>query len=220
MENLIFSWDKFKSLFITSKDAKLFYISEADYYLVYAFEGGIVYSCKILKTSPASSDQTDFETNYLPSITNDKIYQYIQLVGESEGNFYLAKVSESGRQLIDTSPPAPPADTTSVVVTEYGNVSTNDDYDFLIPNGETLKIQRFSGGAEPGDGSVVELWHDPNGTKIGMIIIDTIFSNGHSDQHDLNEQYIGNGTRRIIMRRKALGSSSAREMFGRWEGYY
>ena len=132
----------------------------------------------------------------------------------------VAKISETGRQLIDTSPPAPPPDTTAVVVTEYSDVSTDDDYDYVIPNGATLQLQRLSGGAEPGDGSVVELWYDPDGTKTSMEIIDVIFSDGHSDQHDLNDEFEGDGTAQIVMRRAGLGSSSARWIFGRWEGYY
>lgn len=132
----------------------------------------------------------------------------------------VAQITESGRQLIDSSPPAPPTDTDAVSITEYGDVSGENDYDFIIPAGECLKIQRLSGGAQPAGGSNIELWYDPDGTKNNMEIIDVIFSDGHSDQHDLNQCYDGDGTRQIVMRRTGLGSSNARVVFGRWEGYY
>jgi len=131
-----------------------------------------------------------------------------------------AEVTPAGRLQVDTALPAPPAEATAVSVTEYGNVATEKDYDYLIPNGETLIIQRFSAGAEPAGGSNIELWYDPDGTKLNMEIIDVIFSDGQSDQHDLNAEYIGDETKRIIMRRTGIGSSNARLIFGRWEGYY
>lgn len=132
----------------------------------------------------------------------------------------VAQISPSGRLLIDSSPPAPPSDTMAVDITVFGDVSGTHDTDYLIPNGENLNIQRFSAGAQPAGGSDIELWYDPDGTKNNMEIIDVIFSDGHSDQHDLNCQKIGDGIKRIIMRRTGLGSSNARIVFGRWEGYY
>ena len=129
-------------------------------------------------------------------------------------------VSPTRRLLTSAEPPVPPPDTTGVTFTEYGNVAGEDDYDYLIPNGETLVVQRFSAGAEPAGGSNVELWYDPDGTKLNMNIIDVIFSDGQSDQHDLNDSFLGDGTNRVIMRRTGLGSANARVIFGRWEGYY
>ena len=100
----------------------------------------------------------------------------------------ILEITPSGRLQIDSSPPAPPPDTVRVSITEYGNVSGIDDYDYLIPNEEIINIQRFSAGAEPAGGSNIELWLDPDGTKLNMEIIDVIFSEGQSDQHDLNFQ--------------------------------
>ena len=132
----------------------------------------------------------------------------------------VADVTSNGRLLVSQEPPTPPPDTTSVKQTEYGNVSVEDDNEYTIPNGETIIIQRLSAGAEQGQGgNVIELWYDPNGNKVDMQIIDVIFSNGDSDQHDLNDEYTGDGTRRIVMRRRRL-SGGANLIFSRWEGYY
>jgi hypothetical protein len=131
-----------------------------------------------------------------------------------------ANVTASGRLQVSQEPPTPPPDTTAVVQTAYSNVANQSDTVYVIPAGETLILQRFSaGGEETNAGSVIELWYDPNGTGGNMTIIDTIFCNGSSDQHDLNDSYTGDGTKAIRMRRKRL-SGGAVSVFGRWEGYY
>jgi len=140
------------------------------------------------------------------------------IIKDTEG--HLADVTENGRLKVSQEPPVPPVGTTGIVITEYGNVAVEDDVEYLIPNGETLTLQRFSGGGEQTNGgNVIELWYDPNGNGVGMQIIDAIFCDGSSDQHDLNEEYIGDGTKKIRMRRKRL-SGGAVALFGRWEGYY
>jgi len=130
-------------------------------------------------------------------------------------------VSTSRRLLVSNEPPTSPPDTTSVRETFSGNISATDDQFYLIPNGETLFIQRLSAGAEVDStaGSVIELYYDINGTGLGMILLDSIFASGNSDQHDLNENFIGDGTKRILLRRRRL-TGGASEIFGRWEGYY
>ena len=128
----------------------------------------------------------------------------------------------NGRIPIDASPPDAPVDTTSIVVTEFGNVSTSDDNTFLIPDGDILVIQRFSAGAEIDStaGSVVELFHDPDGDGgTNMEIIDVIFASGTSDQHDLRSEFLGDGTALIRMRRLRF-SGGSKQIFGRWEGYH
>lgn len=131
-----------------------------------------------------------------------------------------ADITATGRLKVSTEPPTPPPDKTAVIKLEYGNVSTTDDLVYIIPNGETLQLQRFSAGAETANsGNVVELWYDPNGNGVGMTIIDTIFCDGTSDQHDLNQTYLGDGTKSIRLIRKRLSGGSTL-IFGRWEGYY
>ena len=133
----------------------------------------------------------------------------------------IAEITAAGRLKIDTSPPDAPVDTTPVTVTEFDNVNGTDDNVFVIPNGETLVIQRFSAGAEIDTtaGSVIELLLDEDGTGTTLSIIDVIFASGNGDQHDLRETVIGDGSRAIRMRRRRFGGG-AKEMFGRWEGYF
>lgn len=146
----------------------------------------------------------------------------IELTGlDSNGLLKPVAVTAGGRLKISQEPPDAPAESTPVIITEFNNVSTTHDIPYDIPDGETLIIQRFSGGAEVDStaGNVVELWYDPLGTGLGMTIIDVIFCSGDGDQHDLREEYLGDGTKRIIMRRRRFGGG-AKEIFGRWEGYY
>ncbi len=134
----------------------------------------------------------------------------------------IASITDAGRVKIDTSPPDAPIDTTSVVVTEFGNVNGTDDNTFLIPSGDTLVVQRFSAGAEADTtaGNVIKLFHDPDGDGgVNMQIIDVIFASGSSDQHDLRSTFVGDGTALIRMRRERF-SGGSKEIFGRWEGYH
>ena len=112
-----------------------------------------------------------------------------------------------------------PPDTTAVVRTAYSSVSTTSDDLYTITNLKTLVIQRFSGGAQGStDGSVIELYEDPNGNLSVLNIIETAFVNSSSQQVGVSTEFVGDGTRRILMRRKNfLGGS--RSLFGRWEGY-
>jgi len=146
----------------------------------------------------------------------------VTMIAGEDDNHIIRRVAvnSSRRLLVSQEPPSPPPETTAVARIEYGNVSGSDDNEWVIPNGKTLTIQRLSAGAEPAGGSNVELWYDPDGTKTNMQIIDVIFSDGQSDQHDLNATYIGDGVAQIVMRRTGIGSSNARLIFGRWEGYY
>lgn len=134
---------------------------------------------------------------------------------------YRAIVDASGRLQVSLPAPLPPPGTTGVNITEYSGVAGTLDNVYVIPNGATLFIQRFSASAEvdTSGGNVVELWYDPNGTGVGMTVIDAVFVGGNAEQHDLAITYIGNGTRAIRMRRSRL-SGGTKSIFGRWEGYY
>jgi hypothetical protein len=90
---------------------------------------------------------------------------------------------------------------------------------YTITNAKTLYIQRLSGGAETSTrGSIVELFYDPNGDLSVLTPIEDIYVNGSSDQKDLFEPFAGNGTRRILLRRRQFGGGFY-EITGRWEGY-
>ena len=52
-----------------------------------------------------------------------------------------------------------------------------------------------------------------------MTLIDAIFASGNSDQHDLADEFIGDGTALIRLRRRRLTGGS-KEIHGAWDGYY
>lgn len=114
----------------------------------------------------------------------------------------------------------PPTGTT-VSTNVFGQVSSTAGMDtyYVITNGKTLTLQRFTGGAEPHQsGSIVELFYDANGNSSILTRIETVFVNGVSIQVGINQSFVGNGTKRIVMRRRVYASAS-REVWGRWEGY-
>jgi len=174
-----------------------------------------VYGRWWVKIFSTSYPENSVKESYFVADQNEVIGVIIQ---DADGD--KADVTPNGRLKVSQEPPAPPVGTTGIVQTEYGDVDTYDDIEYTIPDGETLVLQRFSGGGEQTNGgNVIELWYDPNGNGINMEIIDAIFCDGSSDQHDLNDEFVGNGTRKIRLRRKRL-SGGAVALFGRWEGYY
>ncbi len=62
------SWDEFKSI-VSAKTLQIFEGDKrADYYHLVAIDGPVTYEAMVQKNG--SADQIDFETNYLPSVTN------------------------------------------------------------------------------------------------------------------------------------------------------
>jgi len=129
------------------------------------------------------------------------------------------RVDNSGRLQI-TSVAATPVDTTSVIQTAVSSISASANTIYTITNAKTLRIQNFSAGAETNTtgGSKVTLYEDPNGDLSVLNVIARIYVNGASNEITLDEAFIGNGTRRIVMQRDTFGGGS-REVFGRWKGY-
>ena len=138
------------------------------------------------------------------------------LVGTSG---YKAQVTASGEVKVLTPTPTPPPGTTSKSDIQKGSMSGTEDSFYTITNGQTLFVQRLSGGAESSvGGSVIELYYDPTGTGSPLTAIEDIYANGSSDQKDLDVNYVGDGTRRILLRRRNFGGGSY-EITARWEGY-
>lgn len=117
-------------------------------------------------------------------------------------------------------PPAP-VDATPINISAFGDVNSTAGVDtyYTITNGKTLTIQYLLAGAEyDSAGSVVELFYDPNANLTGMTRISTEFVNAASDSSPVQQLFIGNGTRRIVLRRRGF-TATAREIFGQWFGY-
>ena len=134
------------------------------------------------------------------------------------GQFGNAKVTSDGRLLISQELTAP-ANTTVVVQVAQSSIAGDADTLYTITSGKTLTIQRLQAGSQTGtNGSKVSIFEDPNGNLSVLNLISVIYVDGASTPFDLSSSYVGNGTRRILMRRSALGGGS-REVFGRWEGF-
>ena len=142
------------------------------------------------------------------------------IILDGDGQVFKAKVDATGRLLVSQQTINPPA-TTAVKQQAFGAVQGTDDIFYVIPNGETLNITKFTGSAEVEQtaGSAIELYYSPNGTTTGIQILAVIFASGGGDQQDLNEQFVGNGTRAILLRRRRL-SGGNKQIFGKWEGYF
>lgn len=150
-------------------------------------------------------------------IKNDLV-QFDSLILRDANNPLLkASVDTSGRLLVATPPPINPPDTTPVVITAFGDVNGNVDSTYIITNGKTLHISRLLAGSEETTKACrVTLYENPSGTTLNLIA--TLYVNGSSDRFDLSQTFIGNGTRKIILRRTNLGTGS-KEVFARFEGY-
>lgn len=141
----------------------------------------------------------------------------------SSSNF--ARIDASGRLFVFVAPPTAPPATTPVnisVLSLISKFSNPTDNVYIIPTGQTVHLQRFSGGGE-GDNynSVVELHYDPNGNGVGMTLIRAGYVYGNNFEFTLDPDllvYTGNGTRAIRMRRRRLDGGLA-EVAGFWDGY-
>ena len=167
-----------------------------------------------------------------PATTPSKIeHHWVNLVDKSgsrvtvtgvDGNGFVHEVATNsqGRLLISQEPPGTPFGAVAVGETSFGNINGTIDTPFTITNGKKLTITRFVAGAESDStaGNVIELFEDPNGDLSVLNVLDVIFASGLSDQHDLNAEFIGDGTKRILLRRRRL-SGGSKEVFGRWEGF-
>lgn len=135
---------------------------------------------------------------------------------------YMAKVDSTGNLYFVTPTPEVPAGKTSISDIRISSV-TGTAYSFIvIPDGASITIQRFKGGAQNdvNGGSRVGLYYSPDGTSSGMTLLEVLYANGSSSFVDLGYTTpVGNGTRAICIERKRLAGGSV-EIFGKWEGYY
>jgi hypothetical protein len=135
---------------------------------------------------------------------------------------YFAKIDSAGRISVTLSPPTAPPATTPVSVGVLTEMANTIDTDYTIGNGQILHLQRFSGGGEGGGiSSVVELYYDPNGNGVDMILIRAGYVAGNNFDFALDPEalvYTGNGVRKIKIRRRRLDGGSA-EIAAFWDGY-
>ncbi len=114
-----------------------------------------------------------------------------------------------------------PDGATRVVTSVFGSVGSTAGVDtiYTITNGQTLTVQILQAGAE-GDvsGTVIELFEDPNGDLSVLNRVTLIFVNGASNGRIVQQTFVGDGVRRIVMRRRTY-TASTREVEARWVGY-
>lgn len=142
-------------------------------------------------------------------------------VADTDGVNRLAVNSDGSINVIPLLVPPAPTGTTPVSVSAFSVVSSTAGVDtyYTITNTKTLTIQTFlAGSEETTGGSVVGLFYDPNGDLSVLTRISTLFVNGFSDNSPVSASFVGNGTRRIVLRRRGYTSSN-REMFAQWLGY-
>jgi len=195
-----------------------------------------------LDATQNTADRVDFETNY-KSTANTKYYLSVDLKGATFDSDRLkvdaqlsaggtpqdmvitdpdiqsqqAAVDTSGRLLVSTQP-VTPITSTPVGGTVDGSHSGAVTTFFVLDATKTTTIQRFICGGEGKKYTKVELYEDPNGTGVGMVLLAKGFipEGGGNFSFDLNEEYVGNGTRRLAIIRTC---SNATETFAKWSGF-
>lgn len=188
------TWTEFKTI-IADKGLILNFNEGDVFYYVFAPEGAVTWFTEIEKTSPESSDQLDFENNF-----------------KNNSN-------KANKNLLNQ---VVPPGTTRVVDVTQELVSGFFDTTYLIPSGKILTVQRVFCASSLSLGNVVsskiDLYDDPNGDGTVLNLITTLYTIGALVDIFINEQFVGNGTRRVRIRRTTL-DVGAREIYARWEGY-
>lgn len=159
-----------------------------------------------IKSSIAAEDDAELVKSILTGQDNTGAFKNIR--------------SDSAGRLLVSSDIATPVDTTAIEQTAASSINSDTDTIYTITNGKTLTIQLFEAGSEQNTtgGSKVSLFYDPNGNLSVLTPISVIYVNGSSYQNQVSSEFIGNGTRRIVMRRSVFAGAS-REVYGRWRGY-
>ena len=97
------------------------------------------------------------------------------------------------------------------------------DTPYTITNGKILTLQRwsFGGQAYGGGGGKAEIWWDPDGdmgVNASLITAPAYFEIDYGDR-DLNKNYTGNGTARIVLRVTNNTPNAGLEFSQYFDGY-
>ena len=100
------------------------------------------------------------------------------------------------------------------VAKKTGNSNTVVEDEYTIPNGKTLTLDRLTGGTE----------YSTKETRIELVDrggSDTIIAVGYGQSFDfyLGEDFIGDGTKKIVIRLVNGDTSGALHMFARWRAF-
>jgi len=165
--------------------------------------------------------------SYIASVTNSGLLRVetVQSAGLAD-KVYIADYDTDAKAVVDdngriaiTRQPVVPIGATAIELTADTLINMLTDDVYTIPSAKTLYITKFLGSASyASNSSKVSLYYDPNGTGIGMSLIKTVFVNGNNFEFDVYEKYVGDGVKKIRLRREPMGGG-LREVFGKFEGY-
>jgi len=196
MVNIKLSWDALKGI-VTSKNLQMQYVDYIYVYFIFAVEPDVLYLYNMMKMSPASTEQTDFETNFKNNCNKN-------IVVKSD---IVSQVQPAGTYPVSVSETA--------IVTKNGGIV---NITYIITSGRKLVIQNFSGGGATPQG-IVQLYYDPNGTGVGMTLLSTAYVNVSNFQFTLNLEFEGDTTRTIRLIMTNNNSTSNHSMTQTFSGY-
>ena len=215
--------DSFHTYVISQQGVDEFIIT-IDNLKVYQSEGVVLVGNKVKR--PFMQNYNNAALAGTPSDTRiawinllDSSGQSTVIVGKDQNGVPREAAFDQSGNLKTVAVVTAPPDTDPVTVTAKSSISGTVDTFYTITNAKTLTLQRVSGGAETSNsGHIIELFEDPTGTGTPLTPIEDIYVNGSSGQKDLSNEYIGDGTRRILLRRRAFGGGS-NEVTGVWQGF-
>lgn len=138
----------------------------------------------------------------------------------SNGTYSVDVTADGKLQVYFATPSAPPSGTAKSMIGD-GNVPANSTSEsiYTITSGKTLKIQRLSGGGENSvAGGRVELAYRPTGLAASDVLVEVGYISGGNFQFQLDENFIGDGTRQLVLKRINGGGGTMR-ITGKWVGY-
>lgn len=222
------NWDDDDKFTIPANNGKFFSLPpEAQYFRIVYTNGPVAQSIFRLQTKYHPLNVKPSSHSIRSSLVDDDDAELVRAIlsGKISGtNSYInVETTSDGRLKVAQEPPAAPTGTTAVSNTYDGTISANTSVDsfYVIPNGQQLTIQSFNGGgASAANGGSIEMFYDPNGNLSVLTTISVAFipDAGGNFSFDLKNQFVGDGTRRIVTRRTRLGGISGR-MFASWFGY-
>ena len=227
------TWSQFKSLIDVNGWFQWNFTELADRYDLFGIQGMVIYSCTILKDGGA--DHVQFDATY----KNNPTLNFVQWVEsklfgrKSNGSYIPIKVLDDGQLPIVASVPGSPIGSTPIKFIADGvvnNNETNNQY-YTVTNGKTLTLQRFvaAGGGGITNGWEMTLYLDPSGVGnatdpvqpswqlVSLAFIPDVGGNFFEDITPTT--IVGDGTKRVVLRRVRLSGGGSKRGFAKFTGY-
>lgn len=133
----------------------------------------------------------------------------------------IAEVDNQNRLLVSLDAPATPVNITRVQHTQFSEINEDSSVDtyYTITNAKTLKIEYLRGSSEDNEtNSCISLYYDSDGTGNNLELLAVGFTSGTSFEYNINREFVGDGIKRILLRRERLDEGD-RQIFGQFAGY-